>query len=178
MVRTLDDCAFDTERLTVRNWRYDADDNWPSRELSAAVQQTLTPAVTSALPPGWQGPYTLERASSWIEEREAEGTVLRVTERGTGEAVGLLLLGEEALDDGSLEARLGYLLAESAWGRGFATELVTGFVEWCRTQSAVRSIAGGVDADNVASRRVLEKCGFAVAEETGSGEVLYRLGLR
>ena len=33
---------------------------------------------------------------------------------------------------GGVEVRLGYLVSEAAWGRGFATELVKGLFDWCR----------------------------------------------
>ncbi len=55
-----------------------------------------------------------------------------------------------------LGVRLGYLLAERGWGRGMASELVAGFVGWCR-ENGVVSISGGVAIDNPASARVLVK---------------------
>ena len=59
----------------------------------------------------------------------------------------------------ALSLRLGYMLAESSWGKGLASELVRGVVEWCENKD-VASVTGGVERDNIASRRVLEKCGF------------------
>ena len=59
-----------------------------------------------------------------------------------------------------MEVHLGYVLAESAWGQGLGSELVEGFVEWCRGERQIRSLIGGVAADNLASVRILEKNGF------------------
>ena len=139
----------------------------------------MTEPVTRALPPGWQGPYDLERAAEWIAERDREGTTLLVTERSTRDAVGLLILFEtETEDRAGIDIRIGYLLAESAWGKGFATELIAGFVEWCRLQGGIYSITGGVALDNPASIRVLEKNGFRPAGESpqdAAGEHIFEL---
>ena len=77
-----------------------------------------------------------------------------------------------------IEVRLGYLLAEDAWGQGYASELVEGFVRWCRQHPPIASIAGGVARDNVASVRVLTKNGFQRDSTADVGDVnLYRLTL-
>lgn len=55
---------------------------------------------------------------------------------------------------------LGYCLGKSAWGRGFATEVVGALVQWFRSNPTVYRFAAQVDVDNVASCRVLEKHGF------------------
>ena len=79
-----------------------------------------------------------------------------------------------------MDVRLGYLLAESAWGKGLASELIEGFVRWCRGEAAIRSLAGGVNPDNAASIHVLEKNGFLpVEDEHGElkGDRLFELRL-
>ena len=83
--------------------------------------------------------------------------------------------------NGATDIRLGYLLSESTWGKGIASELVHGFVSWCRGQTSILSIAGGVALDNPASNRVLEKNGFQLIQgedEVIQDEQLFRLGLR
>lgn len=175
-------CLFETERLRVTIWHDASVKRWPSPELIDSVISVMTTAVTRSLPAGWQGEYTLDRAKRWIEARDAESTVLQVTERSNRQVVGLLLLAEEILEDGSTEIRPGYLLAESAWGRGLATELIAGFVEWCRQLPVRPVITAGVGVDNPASSRVLEKCGFTrlVPDEAeiGGEEHQYQLDLR
>jgi RimJ/RimL family protein N-acetyltransferase len=105
---------------------------------------------------------------------------LIAADEGTGVPVGLMILFETPCHDdfGGVDLRLGYLLAESAWGRGLGTELVAGFVEWCRATPRIRSIAGGVELHNVGSARVLAKNGFAPAGPPVGGEQLYELALR
>ena len=152
---------------------------WPSGtrqgslDLASFVAQLLTPNVTAPLPEPWHGPYSEHRAAAWIKDRDDEGTALLVVERATGNPMGLVLLHvSPEIRKPDSELRLGYLLAESYWGRGFATELLGGFVEWARTAS-YRRVVAGVASDNAASRRVLEKSGFTRKREATGSEDLY-----
>ena len=177
-------CTFDTERLLVKEWHSHSASDWPHQDLAHVVMTTLTELVTRALPPSWQGTYSEERASRWIEERDDEdGATLLAIDKTTRQPVGLMILFESQseTEKGCIDVRLGYLLAEAAWGKGFATELVHGFVGWCRSQDSIESIAGGVESDNLASIRVLEKTGFQLVTsgiETAQDELLYQLNLR
>jgi ribosomal-protein-alanine N-acetyltransferase len=93
----------------------------------------------------------------------------------------MILFEMEAEGSCGTEVRLGYLVSEASWGQGFASELVDGFIGWCRKHTSISSIAGGVAPDNPASKRVLEKNGFQLvqtAHEIDPEEELYRLSLR
>jgi RimJ/RimL family protein N-acetyltransferase len=57
-------------------------------------------------------------------------------------------------------AATGYLLARDEWGKGYATELLHAIVETGRAVG-VRRLYAICHVDHGASRRVLEKCGFA-----------------
>lgn len=153
-------CAFTTERLLVREWHSVEPEEWPAGNLDRFVASLLTPAVTAALPAEWQGEYGAARVRSWIRDRDREGATLVAIERSGARAVGLVILHETDRGPDSVDIRLGYVLQEAAWGRGLASELVSGFVGWCRECRAVRSLAAGVEPGNDASVRVLEKSGF------------------
>ncbi len=86
----------------------------------------LTEPVTRTLPSAWHGDYKASRSREWIAERDKEGTTLLVIEKSTNEAVGLVILIEVDSENAGegIEVRLGYLLAESAWGKGLATDLL------------------------------------------------------
>jgi RimJ/RimL family protein N-acetyltransferase len=56
------------------------------------------------------------------------------------------------------EREVTYWIGRSHWGRGIATEALTAFLAVERS----RPLHARVASDNVASRRVLEKCGFRV----------------
>ena len=80
--------------------------------------------------------------------------------------------------NGYADVRLGYLLSEATWGKGIASELVGGFISWCRGKEPITTIAAGVAHDNLASKRVLEKNGLKPVpsdDEVAEGEELYRL---
>jgi RimJ/RimL family protein N-acetyltransferase len=166
----------------VKEWHSLQASDWQPQELPHIVADLLTDPVTRSLQPSWQGSYTVERARTWIRERDQEGTTLIVVNKPNGQAVGLMILFEmEAEGSCGTEVRLGYLMSEASWGQGFASELVDGFVGWCREHTSISSIAGGVALDNPASKRVLEKNGFELiqtAHEIDPEEELYRLSLR
>lgn len=70
---------------------------------------------------------------------------------------------------------IGYGLAEPFRGNGYATEAAEGMCRWLFSElRATAIIATGVDGDNVASRRVLEKLGFAPIDGQAP-HVSYRL---
>ena len=175
-------CAFETKRLLVKEWHSLLPGDYQRHQLSDVVVEILTEPVTRSLPEPWQGMYTIERAREWIKERDNEGTTLLVIDKLTPKAIGLMILVETELQEGNggTEVRLGYLLSEATWGKGIASELVNGFVSWCRERTWISSIAGGVALDNPASSRVLEKNGFQLVQsgdEVAQGEQLFRLSL-
>jgi RimJ/RimL family protein N-acetyltransferase len=176
-------CAFETDRLLVREWHSITRDDRQEQDLADLVVSVMTEPVTRSLPRPWRGEYTVDRAVGWIAERDSEGPTLLILERSTKQAVGLMILFEAGADPGpgGVDVRLGYLLAESAWGKGLASELIEGFVAWSRAEAAIRSLAGGVERDNAASTRVLEKNGFCPVENDygdSEGDRLFELWLR
>lgn len=173
----IDRHTFTTERLLARSW-HAAEERGTGDDLAVAVAGMLTEPVTRWLPPQWGGPYSRARAREWIAQRDAEGPVLLVEDRESGQPLGLVLLFEEAGAEG-IELRLGYLLAEDAWGRGLGHELLGGVVAWCRARGDVRSIVGGVAAENTPSIRLLERHEFVrEPDATPDRELSYRLDLR
>ena len=176
-------CTFETERLLVEEWHSLSSSDLHHQELAHVVTAILTESVTRWLPAPWQGSYTIERAQEWIKERDKEGATLLVIDKLADQAVGLMILFEVQTEGGKgdTDIRLGYLLSQVTWGKGVASELVSGFVTWCRGQASITSIAGGVALGNPASKRVLEKSGFHLVQsedEVVQDEELYRLSLR
>jgi len=79
-------------------------------------------------------------------------TVIVHEESGSAEVAGYVLSYEE---DGRPE--ISYWLGRGHWGRGIATRALAAFLADVERR---RPIFARVAADNLASRRVLEKCGF------------------
>ncbi|MGI9604093.1 MAG: GNAT family N-acetyltransferase [Acidimicrobiales bacterium] len=169
--------SFGTPRLVIEHRQ--ATPSADRRSLAVAVAGLMTEPVTRDLPEAWHGSFSVERAEEWLGEQFREGPVLVVSERSTADVIGLMLLFEDRVGpSGPVVLRLGYLLAESCWGQGYASELIGGFVGMCRSQSDIGSVAGGVARTNHASRRVLEKNGFvAEPQSDDDSEVLFVLDL-
>lgn len=166
--------GFVTERLIVDEWHLLSETD---RGLAKSIMVILTPSATQSLPDGWRGEYSVDRAAQWIKERDKESTNLLVLDRPSKKPIGLMIMFESDEQQSGRSVRIGYVLAETAWGQGFATELLQGFIDWCRTVQ-ISSIVGGVERDNVASQRVMEKNGFVVVPNTqGQEDLLYQFDL-
>lgn len=101
---------------------------------------------------------------TYAEILEARGySFLAVVERATGTLIGdggLHPLGGRGPD-----VELGYTLARTAWGRGYATELGRALVEHAFTVLGVQRVVAQVEPANLASRHVLEKLGMTRCEQ-------------
>jgi RimJ/RimL family protein N-acetyltransferase len=73
------------------------------------------------------------------------------------------------------EIEIGYGIYEEYKNRGFMTEIVSGIIEWTKTQPKVKSLIASTEKKNTASFRVLEKNKFQKIEET---ETLYNWQLK
>ncbi len=62
------------------------------------------------------------------------------------------------------EVEVAYLLSHEAWGRGYATEAARAAVSFGFESAALGEIIGLVHPENLASIRVLEKCGLRYAD--------------
>jgi RimJ/RimL family protein N-acetyltransferase len=171
-------CRFETDRLRVENWNGALRDGGGRAALLAALADLLTPAVTKYLPEPMRlagGPGAIE---AWAAARDAESDVFCVRDKQTRALRGLLILGADQDAAGGLTLRLGFLLAESAWGQGYATELVHGLVAWCESQELSGQLLGGVEPQNAASAAVLIKAGFSRDAGMSSGDTdMFRLVL-
>jgi RimJ/RimL family protein N-acetyltransferase len=169
----LGNCEFVTDRLRVGPWHAAGH----QLELPEVIAGMLTARTTRGLPEAWRVDFSVERANVWITERDAESPTLIATQAGSGRPVGLVFLHGEPLDDSTVDVRIGYLIAEEAWGTGLATELVAGLVEWARPQPSIRTLTGGMDATNLASARVLVKNGFGRISDSEQGDATYQLSV-
>lgn len=168
---------FTTARLNVGPWQDHAVDL--GLDLPTAVREVLTADTTADLPPSWQGAYSLPRAEAWIRERDAESPTLLVTSIDEPSVIGLVIVDETHVDDTMIDLRIGYVIATRHSGKGLASELLAGLVDWARGEPTIRMLTGGVSTTNSASIRVLEKCGFAAVEPSQSSDTAtYRLHLR
>lgn len=105
-------------------------------------------------------PYTIKDAENFVD-RVASGAmgkcVYAVTRNETRDFIGCC--GLQAQGEGhGLE--IGYWLGEPYWNKGFATEAAQTLIDFGFRHFDVDFIDGRVRVMNIASRRVLQKCGF------------------
>jgi ribosomal-protein-alanine N-acetyltransferase len=97
-----------------------------------------------------------------------------VVERASG-----MLIGDAGLyRTPAGEVELGYTLALAAWGRGYATEAATAWLEAAFGPLGITEVIALAEPDNVASLRVLEKAGMRRTGERsafGRPHVVYRI---
>ena len=75
--------------------------------------------------------------------------------------------------DGTVE--IGYGITEKYQDHGYATEAVKAILKWAFQEPKVSSIEAETDEKNIASKKVLEKCGFVFTGKNGKEGPRYKL---
>jgi RimJ/RimL family protein N-acetyltransferase len=105
-----------------------------------------------------------QNMDQWIGARDAESGIYLIREKGTDALIGLMFLTPSFNND----IHLGYLLGQSAWGKGYASELLAGLVLHV-PKTGFRPL-GAVGRENPASAHVLRKTGFHIVPELSDRE--------
>lgn len=134
---------------------------WTQADLGALFEIMRDARVMRYLADG--KPFTLEQTEEfliWAENYQRENGFCRwkVIEKSSGETIGSCGF---ARPHGTDEIELGYLLAQKHWGKGFATEAAEASKIYGFKNLGFREIIAMTDLENAASRKVLEKIGFA-----------------
>ena len=124
--------------------------------LCSAVDRTY---LSGRLPE----PYTEADAERWLAETArkegAEGLFRLILADGV--PVGQVTV-ERKDDIGCRDAEIGYTLATAYWSRGIMTQAVGILCREAFTAWDILRISGRAHAENIASRRVMEKNGFVL----------------
>jgi len=112
------------------------------------------------------GPNTPERTREVLQYRVREEQTavgrrafeLMIVEKASGQVVGGV--GLRVADSDALAADLGYVLTRAKWGQGIVTEACEKLLDVAFGWLGLHRVWASTDADNVASRRVLEKLGL------------------
>jgi L-amino acid N-acyltransferase YncA len=170
-------------RARLTGWK------WTNNHVIEAERLTLegvTPAAAADLGAGGDGGF------DWVEDgpfegtRDASGMLLKAYEAGVhrpefgvyvlvrredGRAVGGM--GFHGAPDEQGRVEIGYDLAESARGHGYAAEALGALARWALAREDVSTLLATVDRDNLASQAVLTRNGFVqVGEKGDAGELL------
>jgi len=111
-------------------------------------------------------------APPWTDPARAEAFVRRshqLAEEGTGARLAIVLAAHASFigwcalsrwDPDFRSARIGYVLDDTAWGQGYATEAARALLGWAFDALDLNRVQAEVDTRNAASAHVLEKLGF------------------
>jgi RimJ/RimL family protein N-acetyltransferase len=142
--------VIETRRLTLRAPRR-AD----ARRVAKLAADFDIVRMTSRMP--W--PYRLKDAEDFMVRCETRDLardatfLIEVEDEGVAGCLGFFTNA-----DGALE--VGYWIGRGWWGRGIATEALTGALVWAGRDWKKRCVTAGHFADNAASGAVLVKAGF------------------
>lgn len=141
-----------------------------AKRIATALNDIDIAKMTSTIP----HPYALGDALKWIDainrswldrvsgKEEVRGGGFVIEPLADDRETGLGVIGgigvREKTQRGSLE--LGYWIARDHWGHGYATEAAQTAVDWAFTAYDITGVRASYRPQNVASARVLAKCGF------------------
>lgn len=150
-------------------------------DIARAVLESRPDALPDGLrtAPGWPTPNTVDGIRlSWQApgpgpagplpslDPEPSGGSRLVVRRQTREVIGDLGWKGGPGSDGVVE--IGYGLAAPSRGQGYGTEAVGAFADWALGPGGAGTLTAEVLADNTASRRLLERLGFALDHLAGA----------
>jgi RimJ/RimL family protein N-acetyltransferase len=143
-----------TERLLLRGWRDDDLVAWAAICADEEVMRALGRDGALSREEAWRemafhaGHWTLKGFGHWVLE-----------ERDTGELVGRAGL---LYPDGWPDLEVGWTVARSRWGRGYAGEAGRAAIDWARAELGATHVISLIDDDNARSQRVAQKLGMTL----------------
>ncbi|UXI03396.1 GNAT family N-acetyltransferase [Photobacterium sp. TY1-4] len=144
----LEPIVFETERLQAAT----LDRAQPG--LGLEIRTLFTDKVSRYLPPDCSQLETQDDVAQWLDSRLSIGTIVRLS--STDQVAGYLFVFPEE----AAQYRIGYVIAESYWGKGLATEAMQGLINHLAGSNKTTRFIAGIDPVNAASQKVLEKLGF------------------
>lgn len=147
----------ETKRLWLR---------WPRASDAASITTFAGLAHVARMTALIPHPYPPGEAERFVMKARADnasGSALNlaiIQKGGARQTIGLVgaHLGAAA------EVEIGYVLAPAVWRKGFATEAVKALADLVFSLTPASRIVANSRVDNTASRRVLEKTGFAFVD--------------
>jgi len=137
--------VLETERLVLRAPRFE-----DAKRVAALVNDRRIAENTVRIP----HPYGIADANEWIGTVTAQAAEsYLITIRGD-------IVGGCGIDMRDGEPEIGYWLGPPFWGCGYATEAVRALIDHAFGDLGYEVLMAGTRVSNLASRRVLEKCGF------------------
>jgi len=128
-------------------------------DLQNLAEYANNEKVSINLRDGFPNPYTIENAKSFKQMVDAQSPKTFFAIEYKGHYVGNISLSVGS-DVYRKSAELGYFIGEPFWNKGIVTRAVNLLTDWGFRELDIVRIYTGVFEYNVASQRVLLKCGF------------------
>ncbi|WDM17527.1 GNAT family N-acetyltransferase [Streptomyces lavenduligriseus] len=166
-------------RAPVTEWRWRNNLVIPAERLDLVG---IRPAVAEDLSLGGDGGFEWVDGGPYEGTREAAGFMLKayrtgvhrpefgvftLVRRADGRAIGGMGFHSAPDEEGRVE--IGYDLAESARGNGYATEALRALAEWALAREEVRTLFATIEPANTASQAVVTRAGFTKVSEDEEG---------
>jgi RimJ/RimL family protein N-acetyltransferase len=166
-----------TERLIIRDWREADLAPWAELNADPAVREYLGPVLTPE-----QSTASVRRFQADLDQVGFGFWALEVA--ATGRFIGFVGLDvvEDGLPFGGVE--IGWRLARSVWGHGYATESATEVLQYGFAEVGLTEILAITAEANARSRAVMTRLGlvhepawdFDEESNPASRQVVYRIG--
>ena len=152
--------VLETERLVLRVPRL-GDVN----RIVALANNRKIAEMTSTIP----HPYASTDAEAWVGNVVAQaGATFAIFAKDSDDFVGACgyRTGGSGSSIDAAAPELGYWIGEPYWSRGYGTEAARAVIDHAFAEVGLEMLLASCRVTNLASRRVLEKCGF---QWTGAG---------
>jgi RimJ/RimL family protein N-acetyltransferase len=142
-----------TDRLTLRSWRESDVQPWAEMNADPRVREHLGDLLTRE-----QSAASAARFQAQLDERGFGFWAVEV--RSTGEFIGFTGLDQVDEDMPFAGVEIGWRLARSAWGRGYATEAALASLAFGFESLALPEILAVTTVTNLRSQAVMRRIGM------------------
>lgn len=143
----------ETERLVIRPWEQkDLADLYAYASVSGVGEMA-----------GWNHHKSLEESQAvlnmFMDGKKTFALELRESRTVIG-SLGIELMHPDPVTGEKYGREIGYVLGKAHWGRGLMPEAVSAVITYCFDVLKYDYLTCGHFAQNMQSKRVIEKCGF------------------
>ncbi|MDX6433046.1 MAG: hypothetical protein QOE54_5412 [Streptosporangiaceae bacterium] len=143
-----------TERLVLRRWRYTDREPFAAMNADPEVMEHFPAALTSD-----ESDALIDRIETRIDQRGFGFWALEIAE--TGQFIGFTGLSEPRFEAHFTPAvEIGWRLARSSWGHGYASEAARRALTFAFDDLALAEVVSFTSHTNLRSQRVMKRIGM------------------
>lgn len=134
-------------------------------EAVALTMRLLIPETLEYLPDHWRPVTSESEAVAWLTDQAADLFNIMHEQK----TAGLMLVHKDAN-----EWHVGFILLPEFWGRGVASAALKALQQLAMQEEKSITLLAGAASDNIASIKVLEKCGFEITRDDRQASAVWR----